>query len=607
MTFDSRERKKSKYLSYPYVNLGIGRTVIPTKTEDSETLSSSTKVEGSSVAPNCFNGTTSTAKSGTKTSRRNWRRKSIRCSTMFHSPEFINASAADLLYGLYSKAIGCNFPKEDRQSDFVECFFLAYRSSTYRDEAELATSLINLKGGNSGTPIKNSSLDINSEEQKRKKKKLEHTLQPGTKSISSQEDTNMSMATNEFLSACSSEINTARPGGDVEEVNTSLQMQNVGTTLKGSVAACSSVPEGPRLSSLACEGTAKPRKRKKRMAAMENPSSKTLLNLPDVDEKDNKCSSLVIDLQMLLPPSNGIPDKTNAEKNEEPDLLGSNPELNASQTNTVGNVASHSLLVSTTSAVNDASMNKALKRRRKSKERGPVEHLMPKIATVVPDLNGSSTEYNPPRKELENENRFSLEVKYMHNQDLNPEEELAKSTFVGTGFAQTNNHNKMEVNGDADGTCLLLQFDPAVSVPSKDDLMATFCRFGPLKVTETQSLKDGRAQIVFIRSADAGEAFRSIQQNKPFGGALIDCKLHRHSVIIPPVEKCIVSTEPCSKPLHCERPSLDFMRQNLQMMASTLEKSGSNVSPQIRDRLEGEITNLLKKVNSMTSSCSGKI
>ncbi|KAK7393801.1 hypothetical protein VNO78_22365 [Psophocarpus tetragonolobus] len=47
-----------------------------------------------------------------------------------------------------------------------------------------------------------------------------------------------------------------------------------------------------------------------------------------------------------------------------------------------------------------------------------------------------------------------------------------------------------------------------------------------------------------------------------------------------------------------EPPSLEFMKQNLEMMASTLENSGNSLSPEMRAKLHVEIKNLLQKVNS---------
>ncbi|KAL2327144.1 hypothetical protein Fmac_020571 [Flemingia macrophylla] len=152
-------------------------------------------------------------------------------------------------------------------------------------------------------------------------------------------------------------------------------------------------------------------------------------------------------------------------------------------------------------------------------------------------------------------------------------------------------------NEESLGSCILLQFAAGADMPSKQDLLNTFCRFGPLNVSLTQLLNDfGFAQVVFIRSADAATTCHYLDQNKfSFWSTLVSYNIHHLSTACPPLEKLMIPTKPNG--FDETPPSLLFIKQNLQIMASILKNSGNSLPPQTRAQLDVDIKNLMRKVN----------
>lgn len=128
------------------------------------------------------NGSASSAKLGSNRFRTNRHREFISLSRMFSSLEFINASPKELLSGLHSKAADCMFPTENKSFELVEWFFSRYRMSTFHDEAELAASLVDEKGGKIGKRVDSNLLD-NKSGKKRKDTEMDNVVKRKTKSL----------------------------------------------------------------------------------------------------------------------------------------------------------------------------------------------------------------------------------------------------------------------------------------------------------------------------------------------------------------------------------------------------------------------------------------
>lgn len=676
--FDSRDRRKSKYLSSPYTNSRSKQKDLPNETENLRRPRLSQKAEASSVATNPLNGSSSYAKLGSKRFRKNWYRKFVSSNTMSSSPEFMKTSANELLSGLYSTAIDCMFPVGNKSFDLVERFFCRYRVSNYHDEAELATSLVNAKEEKVGNDLPDT------KSKKKKNNKTENAVRCKRRSLSGLSDVNANTSSGDSL----------RPGRKLkqkrklEEVTPVHQQQNVEINLNGSCSKYSSFPEAlQNLSCLASVGKTGNKKREK-IEAQEHQIAQ--LTSVHTDAKSHNCSSLVVDLQFTSPSMPvDIPERNKSENKDELVLIPSYPESCVSQ-GPVGNITDHSLLVNTKAevgivVVNNAGLNyskgkaevlhntklavektglnnmekaaeKPLNAKlaigkmgpKNSMEKASEKPLNTKLAIEIPDLNSTGAECNSISPEFDTVNFISPELKSVQ----------ARSLFACSRTTKSATCNGVEDNGESLGTCLLLRFAPEAYIPSKEDLMTTFCRFGPLKASETQLLKDnGSAQVVFVRSTDAAAAFHSLEQKRfAFGSTLVDCKLRHLSAACPSVEQLVTPTQPTrhmgipgvtpvqpmasmaipsATPIQptgpmamCgvtptgptastktpsviptqptgsmampgeTPPSLQFIKQNLQMMTSILENSGNSLNPQMRAKLDAEIKNLMRKVNS---------
>ncbi|XP_004502086.1 serine/threonine-protein kinase ATM isoform X1 [Cicer arietinum] len=630
---DSRSRRRSKYLSYPYTNSGPRHKDSPAEKRKSRTPCLALKTKASSKTSKPSNGSSLSAKPGSKRFRNNWYRKFISCSSMSSSPKFIHASSGDLLSGLYSIAVDCMSPIENKSFDLVEWFFCKYRISKFHDEAELATSMVSVNGGKTAKLLSNDLLDTESEK-KRKNTKMENAVKRKMKSLSGLLDMKTEVSTGD----CAGSRRKLTPKRKVEDMTSLHPLQNTETTINESGNRYGSILETPQSHScLASERKTRPKKRQKLIAAQEHQGAQFASY---VDAKSTKGSSLVIDLQVISPP---IPvvihEKSNGENKDGLVFKVSNPEIRASQgeldgnvtgrnllvstaseagtatreglvgniTNHnllvnaasdlnsvsqlgfVGNITNHNLLSYTTSDVGIVTINKTGMKNRK--EKAPVKRPNTKHATAIPDLNSTSFESCSTRKESATVNFLSPELK----------SENPKILSACSRHTKTVNFDRVEDNGESPGTFLFLQFTPGVDFLSKDDLLRTFCRFGPLKAAETQLMKDtGSAQVVFVRGTDAAEACRTLEHNNPFGATLVGYRLHHPPVAAPPLAHFLTPTQPTrSMSMPGEAPPpLQFIKQNLQMMTSMLENSGNSLSPQMRAKLDTEIKNLLRKVNS---------
>ncbi|KAG6529972.1 hypothetical protein ZIOFF_012189 [Zingiber officinale] len=182
---------------------------------------------------------------------------------------------------------------------------------------------------------------------------------------------------------------------------------------------------------------------------------------------------------------------------------------------------------------------------------------------------------------------------------------------------------------------LLLTFSPGVSLPSQNELVSAFCKFGVVIESETELLKEtNSARIVFAKSTDAEKAFNSSDKNGVFAPPYTSYRLHYLPPIvcshpIPPLlNACSPQPMPplpnaCSPhpmpPLlnACSShpiPPLPYIRDSLERMISTLicsseKETGPSdmMKPDARENLVGDMEGLLKKVKTLIDGAASAL
>ncbi|KAF3437027.1 hypothetical protein FNV43_RR19780 [Rhamnella rubrinervis] len=621
--FDSRERKKSRYLSYPYINLE--QKSLPAEKGNLQVLKSPHEGENAKVGAGVCNGSPSNLKCSGEKFWKKWYRKSNDGRNISGNSKLINASSSELFSDLCSTAVDCLYLSENKKFDSVGWFFSRFRISVYHDESVYETNHNGQNeakdteacfSGNNPQDTKHL-LSASKSELKRAKKKayLKHSEDEHTANLSNAIGRNATSIqdVNENLDTCL--------GKDNPMMRKKRGPDNLGKLKTKPLSGLSDVNISIATSSLLVKDaldkgvfipSSEHKRKKKKMKEGLTPVSMQTSAIPDLNG-NSATVSLLIDDQVIdriasEDHADGLLNKTDegsAAKHSNSTAYDSKPGLTVKEPQMIGLISDE---------------GKPGVRKRKIKEKSVAKHL----SAGIPDLNGTTAESNSFGKELSETNGLTPPVKpepkkrWRKGQDtLKPSSNVSAAGRLDIHI----NYDRVGTNGETIGTALFLTFAPGVSMPSKEDLASTFCKFGPLRESETQLLKDpGSAQIVFMQATDAEEAFQSLEKSNPFGENLIKYEL-RHvsplskvlesgqtlhtSLASPPVDEIANSVKPSGSNLQPGgAPNLDFIKKNLQMMTSMLEKSGDNLSPEMRSKLENEINGLLKKVSFMTGCSS---
>ncbi|KAJ8753605.1 hypothetical protein K2173_022846 [Erythroxylum novogranatense] len=544
-----RERKKSKYLSYPFVNLNHKGLVVEERDSKSSKGSLEAGAEVNSVIGE-FDGSATVSRSSGKRFQKKWFRKFISDNDIPNNPEFVSASAADFLCQLHCIAVGCPYSNNCKNFDIMEWFFSRFRILVYHDESIYEMHCKNLIGNCTNAIEPSQELqDAKDEQRTLKKRKPKNTGKLKTKYLSGLSDVSVNIPINDSVGKGCSGVGPEMPR---QRLVSNKKRKKPDAT--HGLEAKTDIPDlngnGPSsVDHVTCEGGTNSNGRKKKAI------------LPHAQDSNAQPGTLLLDLQVTDPSSlNSTPGQSSGEG-----VLAGIPDSN-------GNPVP---VLSTEQITGIVLTEGQPKKKRKSKDK--LASNQTQNAAEIPDLNGNAPDLSTSGKSVKKRRKGEAPLGRPRKKPIS----VVPNMNMNMNYAET--------NGNGRGTALKLTFSSGASLPSKEVMHSTFSRFGALKESETQLSEDsGTAQVVFTRDTDAGEAVKSLGNSNPFGASLINYQLHQ-------LPAAVMASEP---------PSIEFIRQNLGMMTAMLETSGDNLSPEMKVKLESEIKSLLRKLSSIPSSSS---
>ena len=612
---ETRERKKSKYLSFPYINWG--QKGMPAETDDIRAL----KISGEDADEYAVEGQNETPLLSKCSGKfwKKWYRNITSGSDVADNQELMSASPAEFLSELHFTAVDCLYPNEISNFDAVAQFFSRFRILMFHDESvnggqneAMAADLFFL--GGKVSEVKHPSSTPKSGIKKRKGQAMRSELISGDVGLTGQPEI-CPVGDAQKKSPLTSNVKSKKDGDSLGKLKTK------------SLSALSDVNiniDSPELEPLSPNGITKRRKRKNNES---HPQSKPTMEIPDLNGSGTVSGVLVDNRQAVshvISQQKSEPKKRRklgATKEEHSKVSTEFMDVNNSnkpgsffidlqvtapqpldvivEQNKVDFAGAPNQSVNYQTIGQDQSKTGGKKRKRKEKAI---------LSSDIPDLNrmgidisqGKDSQLTKPKRRRR---RRKGEASLNHP---NPSD---SRSYI---------YNRVETDGGGLGSLLLLTFSSEAPLPPREQVISTFSQFGSLKESEIQ-FKDSTVEIVFLRSADAMEAVRSLKKNNIFGPTLLKYQLYHLSV--PPKTSdsdraCTALAYPASEgtlnPSKSgelgnqagETPPIEFIRKNLQMMTSMLEKSGDNLSPDMRAKLESDIEGLLKKVSSMAGPSS---
>ncbi|KAH0749688.1 hypothetical protein KY290_028920 [Solanum tuberosum] len=603
--FESRERKKSKYLSYPYVNSWASRKNSLGQGEDETEDCEEVTPGGVKSSSNPSMVSTPIGNSSNKTSLRK-SRKSVNDNDNCNNADFGAASSAEMLQELRQTALDCFFPIRSTCSVPIRDFYLSFRAfrgpEVQMDEYKEAT-LGCQETFQSDNILASGGYDLQVEGQpppnvlpkKRGRKRSDGINATGPKFSSKTNLPRMtadgtSMNGSPLIDSVQTRPDTLKKG----VVHRQRKKAAIAAVVHNEIGVLGGLPDlnvnnaGLSVENMQVIGPAptqgklepKRRRRKKEEFVSEN--------LPDVSKGNTQFIPMLKSVEVTGSlPLEGGPQPDNMFGVQGASSLP-NAELLANEIHAAGsslpNISQMTGLVSSAKA-------EGKKRKRKEKALNIQNN-----SSALPDLNGQVTDPNLKGKEVTEMSSVSGQAKPKQKR-----RRATKSAAIGIP------------NPNGDHNTLLLYFTPGSPVPSKEYITATFASFGPLEESKTLYLNDSTAQVVFEKDSDAMEALQSLQSRNPFGPSLVSNRLRHVSTSnntqtshpsLPADALQSPAVLSGAVPSNGEGPDLVVIKQNLESMTTMLEKAGDNISPEMKAKLESEVKGFLEKVSNMVGSSS---
>ncbi|CAL4964641.1 unnamed protein product [Urochloa decumbens] len=150
---------------------------------------------------------------------------------------------------------------------------------------------------------------------------------------------------------------------------------------------------------------------------------------------------------------------------------------------------------------------------------------------------------------------------------------------------------------------ILVEFTPGVIVPSREELLSVFGKYGYLIESQTEIVKAAlNARVVFGKSTEAEKAYGDRDRLGEFGSPFATLSLQ----YLPPIKLSVPSPSPLPSPSPslASKPPLTDIRKNLEKMIadrlSALNKTTSSDGlNHVPDKLLGDMQGLLAKVDNM--------